>query len=82
MWQAMLFGKNQGCHTFDLWGSLGPNPKKSDPWYGFHRFKKGYGGKLVEFIGSFDLVINKPLYKLYNIADSLRWKWLKLKNLF
>jgi len=81
MWEAMLFGKKIGCHTFDLWGSLGPNPDKSDPWYGFHRFKKGYGGKLVKFIGTYDLVLNKPLYKLYNIADSLRWKYLKIKNI-
>lgn len=79
MWEAIRFGKRMGCKTFDLWGSLGPNPDPADPWRGFHRFKEGYGPQLVEFVGSFDLVINKPLYKLYTIADNLRWKWLKLK---
>lgn len=80
MWEAIRFGKQMGCHTFDLWGSLGPNPDPKDPWFGFHRFKEGYGPKLVEFLGTFDLVINQPMYKLYNLADNLRWKWLRLKT--
>jgi len=82
MWEAIRFGKKMGCHTFDLWGCLGPDPNPKDPWYGFHRFKLGYGPKLVEFIGTFDLIINQSLYRFYNFADSLRWKYLKLKTLF
>ncbi|MFC1711160.1 lipid II:glycine glycyltransferase FemX [Patescibacteria group bacterium] len=81
MWEAIKFGKKMGCHTFDLWGCLGPKPSRKDPWYGFHRFKEGYSPKLVEFIGTFDLVIDPKWYQLYNIADSLRWKYLKLKTL-
>ena len=27
--------------------------EKSHPWYGFHRFKAGYGGTLMEYLGSF-----------------------------
>ncbi len=81
MWEAIRFGKKMGCKVFDMWGSLGPNPDKNDPWYGFHRFKLGYGGKLVEFVGSFDLVINPFLYELYKIADKLRWLLLRIKKL-
>lgn len=80
MWEAIRFGKKMGCQTFDMWGSLGPNPDPKDPWYGFHRFKEGYGGKLVEFIGTYDLVLNPTLYKLYNLADNLRWKFLRIKR--
>lgn len=80
MWEAIRFGKKMGCHTFDLWGCLGPNPNPKDPWYGFHRFKAGYSPKLVEFIGTFDLVLDPAKYRLYNIADNLRWKWLRLKT--
>jgi lipid II:glycine glycyltransferase (peptidoglycan interpeptide bridge formation enzyme) len=79
MWEAIRFGKSKNCRLFDLWGSLGPNPNPKDPWFGFHRFKQGYNPRLIEFIGSFDLVINKPGYKLFTLADNLRWKWLKLK---
>lgn len=81
MWEAIRLGKKLGCKIFDLWGCLGPDPNPKDPWYGFHRFKEGYGGKLIELVGSFDLILNPTLYKLYNFADTLRWKFLRLRRL-
>jgi lipid II:glycine glycyltransferase (peptidoglycan interpeptide bridge formation enzyme) len=81
MWEAIKYGKKIGCTSFDMWGCLGPNPDPKDPWYGFHRFKEGYGPQLVETIDSWDYVVNLPAYNLYKIADKLRWQWLKLKAL-
>ncbi|OGV91458.1 hypothetical protein A2783_01485 [Microgenomates group bacterium RIFCSPHIGHO2_01_FULL_45_11] len=75
MWETIRFGKTMGCKLFDMWGALGPNPNLKDPWYGFHRFKLGYGATLVEFVGSFDFIINRPLYNLYRLADPIRW-WI------
>lgn len=80
MWEAIKFGKRLGLKKFDMWGALGPNPDPKDPWYGFHRFKEGYGGKLVEFVGSYDLVINPLIYSFYKTADRLRWILLRLKK--
>lgn len=80
MWEAIRFGKRNGAKTFDLWGCLGPNPNPKDPWYGFHRFKMGYNPELVEFGGSFDLVINPRFYRLYNLTHSLRQVYLNLKS--
>jgi len=79
MWEAIQFGKKHGCKLFDLWGTPGPEPSPKDPWYGFHRFKVGFGAQLVEFVGTYDLVINSQLYPLYNQANALRWKLLRLK---
>jgi len=79
MWEAIQFGKKQGCSLFDLWGSLGPDPSPSDPWFGFHRFKMGFSPTLIEFIGAYDLVLNPPLYRLYHLADTVRWLFLRLK---
>jgi lipid II:glycine glycyltransferase (peptidoglycan interpeptide bridge formation enzyme) len=79
MWQAIKFGQKMGCRTFDLWGIPGPNPDPHDPWYGFYRFKKGFGPQLVEFIGTWDLVINAHLYPPFCLANDLRWKLLRLK---
>ena len=80
MWEAVLFGKKLGLKKFDMWGALGPNPSKNDSWYGFHRFKEGYGAKLTEFVGSFDLVINPMLYGIYKILDKVRWLFLRIKK--
>ncbi len=80
MWEAIKFGKKLGLKKFDLWGALGPNPDPKDPWYGFHRFKQGYGPELVEFVGNYDLIINPILYEFYKVADKLRWLLLTTKN--
>lgn len=79
MWEAIKFGKKLGLKKFDMWGAMGPNPDPKDPWYGFHRFKQGYSGTLTEFVGSWDLVLNKPLYSIYKIADKIRWTILRFK---
>ncbi len=70
MWEAIKFGKKLGLKTFDLWGR--------EEGKGFTKFKEGYGPSIVEFIGTWDLVINKPAYKLYKIAEGIRWPVLKL----
>ena len=79
MWEAIKFGKKLGLKKFDLWGDLEPNPSPSHPYYGFHRFKEGFSPKLVEFLGTYDLVINPLLYKVYKLADLFRWKILRLR---
>ena len=80
MWEAIRFGKKLGLKQFDMWGALEPNPDIKDPWFGFHRFKQGYNPQLVEFIGSYDLVINPLLYEGLKIADKLRWFYLRMKK--
>jgi lipid II:glycine glycyltransferase (peptidoglycan interpeptide bridge formation enzyme) len=80
MWQAIKFGRQNHCRTFDLWGIPEPNPSPQNPWYGFYRFKIGFAPQPAEFIGAYDLVLNQPLYTLYNLADRGRWFLLRLKS--
>lgn len=80
MWEAIRYGKKLGLRRFDMWGALGSTPDKKDPWYGFHSFKEKYGPEHVEFIGSYDLVINPLLYNFYKVADKLRWIILRIKK--
>ena len=70
MWEAIKFGKKLGLSTFDLWGR--------EVGKGFTKFKEGYNPKVIEFVGSWDLVINKPLYYIYRIAEKVRWFLLRL----
>lgn len=80
MWEVIRFGKRLGLESFDMWGSMGTEPDPNDPWYGFHRFKLGYGADLVEYAGSFDQVINPLFYQGYKLADKARWFLLSLKK--
>jgi len=79
-WEAIRFGRKKGCQSFDMWGCLGPSPSEAHPWYGFHKFKLGYGGDLIEFVGSWDLITSYPLYQGFQLADGLRWKLLRLRR--
>ena len=72
MWESLLFAKKNGCNTFDMWGSLPKDYSINHPYAGFTRFKEGYGGKFIEMMGSYDFIINSPIYFLYNLAYKLR----------
>ena len=70
-WEAIKLGQKLHCKQFDMWGALGPSASSKDSWYGFHKFKMGYGGRLIEYIGTYDLVLNWPLYIFFTIIDRL-----------
>ena len=70
-WEAVKLGKKLGLKKFDLWGALGPDAPSNDPWQGFHQFKKKMGAEAVEYIGTYDLVFNPPLYHLFTFIDKL-----------
>ncbi len=70
-WEAIRLGKALGCELFDMWGATND---KNDPWWGFTRFKIGYGGELVHYIDSYDFVINKPINYIFNLSYNIYWK--------
>lgn len=74
MWEAIKFGKKLGMKTFDLWGR--------EPGKGFTKFKEGYTPKVIEFVGTWDLVIDKKAYQMYKFMDFIRWHTLKFKSKF
>ncbi len=75
-WEAMLWAREQGCRTYDLWGVPDEDEEileasfteRSDGLWGVYRFKRGFGGRLVRTIGAWDLVYAPLRYRLYTIA--------------
>lgn len=80
MWETIKFGKTHKLTSFDMWGALGENPDPKDPWFGFHKFKQGYGAQLVEYVGSYDYILNPLIYQGLRVADKARWGVLHLKK--
>ena len=70
--------KKEAYEVIDFFGTTG-NPVKENPVYGIHLFKKRLGGEYIEFIGEFDLIVNKPIYFLYKTLVPLRYKLQKIK---
>ena len=70
--------KKENYEIIDFFGTTG-NPTTDNPVYGIHLFKKRLGGEYTEFIGEFDLIINKPIYYLYKKLVPIRYKLQKLR---
>jgi lipid II:glycine glycyltransferase (peptidoglycan interpeptide bridge formation enzyme) len=65
-WEAIVRCKAAGAGVFDMWGrSTG----------GIAHFKQGFGGRVVEYGGTFDLVVNAPVRALYRRG---RRTWVQL----
>jgi lipid II:glycine glycyltransferase (peptidoglycan interpeptide bridge formation enzyme) len=75
-WEAIKLGKKLGCKIYDFWGSYKYEKSEKDPWWGIYRFKSGFGGYEVDFPQAIDIPLS-PLYPLFSLLDSLRWKILK-----
>jgi lipid II:glycine glycyltransferase (peptidoglycan interpeptide bridge formation enzyme) len=79
-WEAMLWAREKGCRTYDLWGVPDREEevleaefaKRSDGLWGVYRFKRGFGGRLVRTTGAWDLVYAPLRYRLYSAAVRLR----------
>ena len=76
-WEGIKLGKQLDCKVFDMWGASEDINDTSDPWWGFTNFKLKFGGTYVKYLDSYDLVINEPVYRMFNLANNVRWKLLK-----
>jgi len=77
-WHAIKYAKEQGFDLYNFYGIEGNFKKENNPMYGVYEFKKGFGGKVVELIGEFDLPIDKAKYKMYTMAFAT---YKKTKNM-
>ena len=60
-WEAMQWGREQGCQTYDLWGLEDPEIE-DDPMAGVNRFKEGFQPQQVLHPGAYDLPLNQLSY--------------------
>ncbi|MBC7223088.1 MAG: peptidoglycan bridge formation glycyltransferase FemA/FemB family protein [Anaerolineae bacterium] len=83
-WEAMQWARAQGCHTYDLWGipdEVGQNPEafartvtdRSGGLWGVYRFKQGFGGQVVRYVGAYDRVFFRPGHWLAEVG----WPWFQ-----
>jgi peptidoglycan pentaglycine glycine transferase (the first glycine) len=79
MWKSIEWAKEQGCTSYDVWGiaeevgelvSQGkpiPENQKGGLW-GVYYFKRGFGGKVVYYVGAYDFVYSPLVYRLMNMG--------------
>lgn len=76
--EMIKYALNNNYEKYNFFGIEGNFDKESE-MYGLFDFKKGFGAKVVELIGEFNYIINKPIYLLYETTFKL---YRKLKNKF
>ena len=62
-WEAIRGARDEGGTSYDLWGEVNP---------GIAHFKAGFGGRLVEYVGAFELPLARAGAPLVRLALALR----------
>ena len=63
-WEIIKQINQQGYQYFNLNGIVGEF-KEKNKYSGLNEMKLGFNAQALEFIGEFDLIINKTVYNLY-----------------
>ncbi|MGB0756898.1 MAG: lipid II:glycine glycyltransferase FemX [Patescibacteria group bacterium] len=75
-WRAMQLARKHGYTQYDFWGIKPvnrhiPNSAKEQAWEGITRFKKGFGGDEVNYVGAWEYVYDKKLYWLFRLIKRM-----------
>ena len=65
-WAMIRHALAAGAHVYDLRG-ITETLDADDPHVGLIQFKVGTGGQAVEYAGEWDLPINRPLYRAFQL---------------
>ncbi|HEY6287140.1 MAG TPA: peptidoglycan bridge formation glycyltransferase FemA/FemB family protein [Ktedonobacteraceae bacterium] len=52
-WEAIRWAKQAGAATYDFWG-IPETDEQSEAMAGVYRFKSGWGGRIVRFLGNYE----------------------------
>jgi len=67
-WEIIKQAKKQGIKYYDLGGVALKTADKNHPWQGISKFKQGFGGEYIEYVGTLDYVTNPLWYMIYKLG--------------
>lgn len=71
-WFLIQEAKQNGMKTFDFYGVAPDEASENHPWFGITRYKRGFGGEIVQMPGTFELQTKHIWYGLYRAAKRVR----------
>lgn len=78
-WAGVKYAIENNFERYNFYGITG-DFREENPLFGLYSFKRDFGGQVVELLGEFDLIVNKPFYYLYKIAFSTYRNLKNIKN--
>jgi lipid II:glycine glycyltransferase (peptidoglycan interpeptide bridge formation enzyme) len=70
-WEAIRSSREAGATSYDLWGLATG---------GIAHFKTGFGGREVQYIGAWDLVLSSLGRRSYEVAQRARVQWSRRRG--
>jgi lipid II:glycine glycyltransferase (peptidoglycan interpeptide bridge formation enzyme) len=85
-WRQIQAAKKRGFKYYDFWG-IAPgrsavsqsdrsvqlaSEKLQADWAGISRFKRGFGGAEINYLGAYDLILDAFWYRMYRIVQKVR----------
>jgi lipid II:glycine glycyltransferase (peptidoglycan interpeptide bridge formation enzyme) len=71
-WEMMRRARELGSRTHDLWGIAPEGAGPEHAWHGVGLFKKGFGGRVARWAGTWDVVIDPTLYRVRSAVSLAR----------
>jgi len=72
-WELIRWARAAGCDTLDWGGAITSGaPQASEPGFGIYNFKRGFGCRLTQLGGYYDLVFRPALYRAFRLLER-RW---------
>lgn len=69
-WAAIRLARAKGCLTYDM-GAVASSPNPEHPFFGMHRFKTGFGGKIIHRGGTWDYPLVNDEYLAFRNSEML-----------
>lgn len=78
-WQIIKTAKARGKKYYN-WGgfTFSQNPRHS--WFGISRFKKGFGGQPLTYLGTWDFIFSPSWYRVYKLVRTINRSIKKYSN--
>lgn len=76
-WRAIEDAKNSGYQVYDFWGINDHDQR----WRGITNFKKNFGGRTINYIGTFDYIVKKKTYYILAAGKFIK-KLIDIKSYF
>jgi lipid II:glycine glycyltransferase (peptidoglycan interpeptide bridge formation enzyme) len=79
-WRAISGCAESGLADYDLWGVPPAGAGPDHPWHGLGQFKKGFGGREIDYPGAWQLVLSEAGARLIALEKKARGSIRDLKR--
>lgn len=76
-WESIRRARQKGDKVYDFYGVAPPAALRAmggrpHSWAGITRFKEGFGGKRVSYVGAYDYVLRPLFYAIFNVVKRMK----------